>query len=69
MPALPVAPPRGHALNDLFSRRSGVVIGVVHALPLPGAPAYDGMAVERIYERALADAAAYAAAGMDGLIV
>lgn len=69
MPALPVAPPRGHALEGLFGRRSGVVIGVVHALPLPGAPDYDGVPVERIYERAVADAEAYAAAGMDGLIV
>jgi membrane complex biogenesis BtpA family protein len=69
MPTLPVAPPRGHALEALFGRRRGVVIGVVHALPLPGAPDHDGIPVERIYDRALADADAYAAAGMDGLIV
>lgn len=69
MSSLPVARPRGHALEEMFRRRRGVVIGVIHALPLPGAPAYDGMPVAEIYARALADAEAYAASGMDGLIV
>ena len=64
-----VAPPRSHALEALFGRRRGVLIGVVHLLPLPGSPSYVGDPVARIYERALADAAAYAQAGFDGLIV
>ncbi len=64
-----VAPVGENALASLFSRTSGVVIGVVHLLPLPGAPAYDGLSMAAIVERALADAVAYAAAGIDGLIV
>lgn len=69
MGSLPVGRPREHALEMLFGRRRGVVIGVVHALPLPGSPEHDGQPIQRIYDRALADAEAYAAAGMDGLIV
>lgn len=69
MASQPVAPPRRHALDELFGRRRGVVIGVVHALPLPGSPEHDGQPMEAIYERAVRDAEAYAAAGMDGLIV
>ena len=62
----PVGRPRGQALESLFGRRAGVVIGVVHALPLPGAPEHDGAPVDAIYARAVADAEAYAAAGLDG---
>jgi membrane complex biogenesis BtpA family protein len=64
-----VAPPRRHALDALFGRQRGVLIGVVHLRPLPGSPSYDGEPVGRIYEQALADAAAYTAAGFDGMIV
>ena len=64
-----VAPVRDDALESLFGRKSGVVIGVVHLLPLPGAPAHDGTSMASIIERATADAASYAAAGIDGLIV
>lgn len=64
-----VAPLRHHALDALFGRRRGVLIGVVHLRPLPGSPRYDGEPVARIYEQALADASAYAGAGFDGVIV
>jgi membrane complex biogenesis BtpA family protein len=64
-----VARGRDHALEAIFGRANGVLIGVVHLLPLPGAPDYSGKGVESVYERALADARAYAAAGFDGLIV
>lgn len=64
-----VAPVRGDTLRALFGREGALVIGVVHLLPLPGAAAYDGMPVPAIVERALADAQAYAEAGLDGLIV
>ena len=64
-----VAPPRGHALEDLFGRRRGVMLGVVHLLPLPGSPGYAGESLSAIYDRALADGRAYAEAGFDGLIV
>jgi membrane complex biogenesis BtpA family protein len=65
----PVAPLRPHALESLFGRKRGVLVGVVHLRPLPGSPSYDGEPVNRIYDQALADAAAYAAGGFDGLIV
>jgi len=64
-----VARERDHALKAIFGRANGVLIGVVHLLPLPGAPDHVGHEVEPIYERALADAHAYHAAGFDGLIV
>ncbi|HLH48989.1 MAG TPA: BtpA/SgcQ family protein, partial [Roseiarcus sp.] len=69
MKASPVARSRGHALRAIFGRDRDVLIGVVHLSPLPGAPDYAGGGVEPIYERALADARAYRAAGFDGLIV
>jgi membrane complex biogenesis BtpA family protein len=69
MQASTVARGREHALNAIFGRAKGVLIGVVHLLPLPGSPDYPGGGVEPIYERAVADARAYRAAGFDGLIV
>ena len=68
MPAKPVASPRPHALAALFGKPRAI-IGVVHARPLPGAPDYDGEPIEKIYDRAVADARRYAAGGFDGLIV
>ena len=64
-----VARNRGNALQAIFARTERVLIGVVHLLPLPGSPDHEGSEVEPIYERALADARAYHAAGFDGLIV
>ena len=70
MSGLPaVASERGDALEDIFGRNAGVLIGVVHLLPLPGAPDHSGTEVEPIYARALADAEAYRSAGFDGLII
>jgi membrane complex biogenesis BtpA family protein len=60
---------RGNALKAVFGRTEGVLIGVVHLLPLPGSPDYDGGGAAAIYDRALDDARAYAEAGFDGLIV
>jgi uncharacterized protein len=56
------------AVADIFGR-SKVVVGVVHLPPLPGAPRFDGEAVEAIYEQGLADARAYLENGCDGVIV
>ena len=53
---------------ELFGRTK-VVIGVVHLSPLPGAPRYDGEAVEAIYQRGLDDARSYLDGGCDGVIV
>lgn len=44
------------------------IIGMVHLLPLPGAPAFKG-SVEFIYEQAQSDALALAQSGVDALIV
>ena len=64
-----VARERGDSLDEIFGRRERVLIGVVHLLPLPGSPDHSASDVEPIYDRAIADARAYCAAGFDGLIV
>ena len=64
----PVSAVTGDAMAALFGRPKAL-IGVVHLLPLPGAPRHDGEPVETIYERALADASAYIEGGLDGVIV
>jgi uncharacterized protein len=66
--ATAVAPQREHALGEIFGRRR-VVIGVVHCVPLPGAPDYEGDPPDALIERAIADATAYAQGGVHGLIV
>ncbi len=53
--------------GDLFSTPKPL-IGMVHLLPLPGAPHYGGDPRE-VERRAIEDARALAAAGFDGLIV
>jgi membrane complex biogenesis BtpA family protein len=63
-----VAHARGNAVLNIF-QKSKVAIGVVHCLPLPGAPRYDGAPVATIYDHALRDAEAYVAGGIDGLII
>ena len=65
----PFAPPRSHALEALFGRTRGILIGVVHLRPLPGSPSYSGEPATLIYDQGVADARAYAEAGFDGLIV
>ena len=57
-----------HAIEAIFGRRKAV-IGVIHSLPLPGAPAYDGMPMDQVTAFAVAEAQRYAAGGVHGLIV
>ena len=64
----PVFKPKPHALEAIFGRRK-VVIGVIHSLPLPGSPAYDGQPVAALVDFALAEAERYQRGGVDGLIV
>lgn len=64
----PVSAVAGDAVAALFGRPRAL-IGVVHLLPLPGAPRHDGGPVQAVYERALADASAYVEGGLDGVIV
>lgn len=55
------------SFGDLFTV-ARPLIGMVHLLPLPGAPRYGG-SLAALYDRALADAAALIEGGIDGLIV
>lgn len=57
-----------NAISTLFGRPKAV-IGVIHARPLPGAPAYGGEPVEALYDVAVREAERYAAGGLDGVIV
>ncbi|MET0969446.1 MAG: BtpA/SgcQ family protein [Tardiphaga sp.] len=59
---------KDNAIQRIFGRRKAV-IGVIHSLPLPGSPHYDGEPVSDIYDFACAEAARYRAGGVDGLIV
>jgi uncharacterized protein len=64
----PVGRPRDNALTALFGNRRAVV-GVIHLLPLPGSPDYNGESMEMICHRAVQDGRAYASASFDALIV
>ena len=68
MQAKPVFRPKPNAIQSLFGRRKAV-IGVIHSRPLPGAPGYEGEAMEDVIGFALAEAARYRDGGVDGLIV
>src|SRR5260221_195002 len=54
------------AFTERFGRRA--VIGMVHLAPLPGAPLYEG-SLQDVLARALADAEALAAGGVDAIAV
>ena len=56
------------SLKEMFGVEKPI-IGMVHLLPLPGAPGYDFYGMEAIIERALQDAEALVSGGVDGLIV
>lgn len=66
--ATPVFRPRPDPLQALFGR-SHVVIGVIHCLPLPGAPEYDGRPMADIVAHAVAEGRRYVEGGVDGLVV
>ncbi len=68
MSAKPTADQKPNALIELFGV-ARPLIGVVHARPLPGSPAYDGEPLEDVFAAAVADARAYQEAGLHGLIV
>lgn len=63
-----VLPPKPDALAALFPV-SKPIIGVIHLLPLPGAPRYDGQPVRDIYAAAVADARTLSEGGVDGIIL
>lgn len=59
---------RLESLEELFGVKKPI-IGMVHLLPLPGAPGYTGYGMDLIIERALQDAEALVEGGVDALIV
>ncbi|RLG74704.1 MAG: photosystem I assembly BtpA [Thermoprotei archaeon] len=56
------------SLEELFGV-SKPIIGMVHLLPLPGAPAYEGEPIDDVIDFALKEASALIEGGVDGLIV
>lgn len=60
------APAQG--IRHIWGDRRPLIIGMVHLLPLPGAPRA-AASLDEVRERALADARALAAGGVDGIIV
>jgi membrane complex biogenesis BtpA family protein len=56
------------SLKEMFGVEKPV-IGMVHLLPLPGAPGYDFYGMDAVVEHALRDAEALVSGGVDGLIV
>ncbi len=56
------------SLEELFGV-SKPIIGMVHLLPLPGAPAYEGEPIDNVIDFALKEASALIEGGVDGLIV
>ncbi len=60
--------PKPHAIRSLFGRPKAV-IGVIHCLPLPGSPSYDGQAPEALVAHAVEEARRYERGGVHGLIV
>lgn len=65
---MPVYRPKPDPIQALFGRERAV-IGVIHCLPLPGAPEYDGQSMTELIAHATAEAGRYHAGGVDGLIV
>src|SRR5438046_3973682 len=53
--------------QDLFGSRKPL-IGVLHLLPLPGAPLYDG-AMQKVYDQALAELEVFKRHELDSVIV
>jgi membrane complex biogenesis BtpA family protein len=56
------------SLEDLFGVEKPI-IGMVHLMPLPGSPAYEGWGMDEIIDNALKDAEALVRGGVDGIIV
>ncbi len=59
---------RLRSLSEVFGVEKPI-IGMVHLMPLPGSPAYEGWTMDTIIENALRDAETLVENGVDGLIV
>ena len=55
------------SFHDLFGERKPL-IGVLHLLPLPGAPFYDGL-MQKVYDQALAELDVFKRNNLDSVIV
>src|SRR5258706_3778689 len=53
--------------QDLFGAKKPL-IGVLHLLPLPGAPLYDGN-IQKVYDQALAELDVFKHNGIDSVII
>jgi membrane complex biogenesis BtpA family protein len=61
--------PRHNEIERIFGRRH-VLVGMIHLLPLPGAPRYDAAgAMRAVLDRAVDEARQLEAAGFDGLMI
>lgn len=60
--------PRGAVLHAIVPTPKPI-IGTIHVLPLPGAPRYRGEPMAEIVGRAVSDAVAYVAGGVDAVLV
>jgi len=56
------------ALEDIF-KVSKPIIGMVHLLPLPGSPKYEGKGIKPILDRAIKDAKALEKGGINGILI
>lgn len=63
-----IMPPKSDALWAIFGRTLPI-IGMIHLLPLPGAPRFAGGSLAPVLDAALADARALRDGGVDGLMV
>ncbi|MEM0117993.1 MAG: BtpA/SgcQ family protein [Conexivisphaerales archaeon] len=59
---------RMRSFTEVF-RTEKPIIGMVHLMPLPGAPAYNGESMDEIIEYSIRDAKALVENGIDGIIV
>jgi uncharacterized protein len=55
-------------IRNLKKDKRCIIIGMVHLLPLPGTPNYDG-SIDKIYATALGEAKIYAEAGIDAILI
>ncbi|MBC8263386.1 MAG: BtpA/SgcQ family protein [Anaerolineales bacterium] len=59
---------RLESLKEMFGVEKPI-IGMIHLLPLPGAPGYDSYGMDAVIEHALRDAEALISGGVDALMV
>jgi hypothetical protein len=56
------------SINDVIKVRGGFIIGMVHCLPLPGSPSYQGD-INKVMEQAVEDAKTLERGGVDAVMV